>query len=199
MGIPAHDHSIPFADLHATTHFQPRFPVRLPGSLVTGRIDTINRMNDAQTKLIMFVAFVAILALIIELVIRRSSDPSRQLSFRTRIGIYAPVLVLLVVTTFFPSLERPLIVGMFVLLVLLGILAVGVIVLLRIGMSSTNRVFNEATVLSERGRDWEAIALLEDYRKKAKRMDKSFEAVVLVNIAGLHVKGKEWAKALASI
>jgi tetratricopeptide (TPR) repeat protein len=140
-----------------------------------------------------------ILVVALEIMIRRSPDPSRHYSFRTRIWFYLAILVFLLPFALFPSIERALKAAVFVFCGLALILLVILLIVLKIGFTSTNQVFKKALELSERGRDWEAIALLEDYRKKARRLDKSFEAAVLTKIARLHAKSKDWAQALASI
>lgn len=129
---------------------------------------------------------------------RRSS--AKRYSVKVRASIYVAIFAIVLVAILFPSVGKALdhiriyaavllVVGVVLFLALLFLLV-------RIGMPALNRAFQEAQELDDAGRTLDAITLLENNRVKAKRWGKSFESVLLTNIAGLYAKLRDWPRAL---
>ena len=131
---------------------------------------------------------------------RERRRSAKRYSVKTRVLIYVAIFTAALAALLFPSVGKALNqIGIYaaVLTVVSVVLLLALLfILFRIGMPALNRVFEEARELDDAGRTLDAITLLENNRPKAKRWSKSFEAVLLTNVAGLYAKLRDWPHAL---
>ena len=129
---------------------------------------------------------------------RRSS--AKRYPLKVRALIYVTIFALVLTAILFPSVGDVLnhirnyaaVIAVVAIVIFLALL----FILVRLGMPALNRAFQEARELDDAGRTLDAITLLENNRPKARRWGKSFESVLLCNVAGLYAKLRDWPRAL---